>query len=45
MYSYSQVKKIVGKKWQIILPVTKFLTDDFFYRRNFMPTYFSSDKV
>ena len=40
MFSGSQAKKFVGKKSRIILPVTKFFTEDFFYRRNFMPTFF-----
>ena len=45
MFSDSQAKKFVGKKWRIILPLTKLSTDDFFYQRNFMPTFVSSDKV
>ena len=44
MFSDSQAKKSSVKKLRIILPVTKFLADDFFYRRNFMRTFFS-DKV
>ena len=32
------LKKFVGKKWLIILAVTKFFTHDFLHRRNFMPT-------
>ena len=37
MFSDSQAKKLVGKKWRIILPVTKFCTDEilcrlFFFR-------------
>ena len=37
MFSDSQEKKIVGKKWRIILPLTKFFTDEilcrlFFFR-------------
>ena len=27
-----QGKKFVGKKWRIILPVTKFFTDEILYR-------------
>ena len=34
------MKKFVGKKWRIILPVTNFFTDDIFYRQNFIPTFF-----
>ena len=40
MFSDSQAKEFVGKKWRIILPVTKFFTDDFFYRWNFLSTFF-----
>ena len=37
MFSDSPAKKFVGKKWRIILPVTKFFTDEilrrlFFFR-------------
>ena len=28
MFSDSQAKKFVGKKWQVILQVTKFFTDE-----------------
>ena len=40
MFSDSQAKKFVGKRWRIILPVTKFFIDDLFCQRNFMPTFF-----
>ena len=30
MFSDSQAKKIVGKKWRTILSVTKYFIDDFF---------------
>ena len=45
LFSDSQAKKFFGKKWRIILPVTKYFTDDFFYRQNFMPTFFTDDVV
>ena len=45
MFWDSQAKKFVGKKWRIISPVKKFFTHDCFYRRNFMATFFSSNKV
>ena len=40
MFSDSQAKKFVGKRWRIILPVTKFFIDDLFCQRNFMLTFF-----
>ena len=40
MFSDTQVKKIVGKKWQIILAVTKFCLSAKFYA-----VFFSTDKV
>ena len=40
MFSDSQANKIVGKKWRIILQVAKCFSEDFFYQRNFMPTFF-----
>ena len=38
-FSGSQTKKIVGEKWQIILPVTKFFTNNFFYWKNCMSAF------
>ena len=32
MFSDSQTKKFVGKKWQITLPVTRFFTNDILCR-------------
>ena len=40
MFQDSQAKKFVNKEWRIILLVTKFFADDFFYQLNFMPTSF-----
>ena len=40
MFSDTQAKKIVGKKWRIILAVTKFCLSAKFYA-----AFFSSDKV
>ena len=45
MFSDSQAKEFVGKKWGIILPVTKFFTDYFFLPTKFYADFFSSDKV
>ena len=39
MFSDSQAKNFVGKKWRIILPVAKFITNDILNRRNFIPTF------
>ena len=39
MFSDSQAKKVVGKKWRIILPVTTSFTDEI------LCDIFSSDKV
>ena len=44
MFSDSQAKRFVGKKWQVILPVTKFFTDDFLSTK-FYADFFSSVKV
>ena len=44
MFSDSQVKRIIGKKWRIILPVTKLFTDDFFTDEIYAD-FISSDKV
>ena len=35
-----QAKKFFGKKWRFILPLTKYFTDDFLYRQNFMGAFF-----
>ena len=40
MFSDSEAKKLFGKKWRIILLVTKFFTEYFFYWQNFMKTFF-----
>ena len=40
MFSDNQAKKFVGKKWGIALLVTKFFTNNLFYQRNFMLTFF-----
>ena len=43
MFSDNQAQKSVGKKWRIILPVTKCFTDEFY--ADYVDFIFPSDKV